>query len=136
MPELDLPIPPAVLDSATRQKGCLDPVRVAALIAYIDAHFAEPITVDDLARLCGLSRFHFARRVRRTTGESPHGYLIAKRLARARELLEGTALPISEIATQVGYRTQAHFTSLFSSKLGVTPGAYRRRHAAAKREPG
>jgi transcriptional regulator GlxA family with amidase domain len=72
------------------------------LRAHIDAHYAQPLTVDRLAKIAGLSRFHFIRAFRAATGRTPHQYLRERRLERARELLVTTPMPVTEICDAVG----------------------------------
>ena len=85
------------------------------------------ISLSELARECGLSRSHFARAFRATTGQPAHRWLLAKRVERARELLQHSALPISEITRLLGFADQSHFTRVFGRTTGVTPAAWRRR---------
>jgi AraC-like DNA-binding protein len=93
--------------------------------ALIDRHYARPLTVDGLARRAGLSPFHFIRAFRSAYGETPHQYLRARRIDRARELLVTTPLPITEVCVQVGFQSLGSFSSLFRRLTGETPAAYR-----------
>jgi AraC-like DNA-binding protein len=90
-----------------------------------DARYAEPLTVDDLARAAGLSRFHFSREFRRAFGESPHGYLLTRRLERAAALLRTTDHPVADICFDVGLRSLGSFTTSFTRTYGMSPVAYR-----------
>ena len=90
-----------------------------------DARYAEPLTVDDLARAAGLSRAHFSRQFRRTFGESPHTYLSTRRLERAAALLRGTDRSVAEICVAVGLQSIGSFTSSFTRTFGASPLAYR-----------
>lgn len=92
---------------------------------YIEEHLAEDVSIETLAGLAAMSPFHFARSFKRACGESPHAYLVGRRIARARILLETTKLPVAEIAWRVGYSDTSRFTALFKRALSVTPGAYR-----------
>ena len=91
-----------------------------------DARYAEPLDVDDLARAAGLSRAHFSREFRRTFGESPHAYLLTRRLERAAALLRTTDRSVAEICFRVGLRSVGSFTSSFTRTYGATPTAYRK----------
>src|SRR4029077_14006523 len=91
----------------------------------IDACYAEPLGVDDLARAAGLSRAHFSREFRRAFGESPHAYLLTRRLERAAALLRSTDRSVVEICFAVGLRGVGSFTTSFARAYGVTPTAYR-----------
>ena len=90
-----------------------------------DARYFEPLGVDDLARCAGLSRAHFSREFRRAFGESPHAYLLTRRLERAAALLRSTDRTVSEICFTVGLRSVGSFTSSFGRAFGCSPLAYR-----------
>jgi transcriptional regulator GlxA family with amidase domain len=90
-----------------------------------DARYAEPLTVDDLARAAGLSRFHFSREFRRAFGESPHAYLLTRRLERAAALLRNTDRSVVEVCFAVGMQSVGSFTSSFTRTFGASPTAYR-----------
>jgi AraC-like DNA-binding protein len=90
-----------------------------------DARYAEPLDVDDLARAAGLSRAHFSREFRRTFGESPHAYLLTRRLERAAALLRSTDQSVAEICFSVGLQSVGSFTTSFRRTYGMSPTAYR-----------
>ena len=90
-----------------------------------DACYVEPLDVDDLARAAGLSRAHFSREFRRAFGESPHAYLLTRRLERAAALLRTTDRSVAEICFSVGLRSVGSFTSSFTRTYGKSPTAYR-----------
>ena len=90
-----------------------------------DARYAEPLDVDDLARAAGLSRAHFSREFRRAFGESPHAYLLTRRLERAAALLRATDHSVAEICFSVGLSSVGSFTTSFTRTFGVSPTAYR-----------
>jgi AraC-like DNA-binding protein len=81
--------------------------------------------VDDLARAAGLSRAHFSREFRRAFGESPHAYLLTRRMERAAALLRNTDHSVAEICFSVGLRSVGSFTTSFRRIYGVSPTAYR-----------
>jgi AraC-like DNA-binding protein len=87
--------------------------------------------VTALARAARLSPAHFSREFRRTFGESPHQYLLTRRLERAAALLRNTDRPITEICLAVGLRSVGSFTTSFGRAFGLSPAAYRRAHPAA-----
>lgn len=111
---------------AASSHGGLSEPRLDRALAYIEAHLAGPIAVEDIAQATHLSPFHFARMFRRSAGISPHAYITRRRIERAQELLSGTRMRLAEIARVVGYRTQAHFTQVFHEAVGLTPLRYRR----------
>jgi AraC-like DNA-binding protein len=90
-----------------------------------DARYFEPLGVDDLARAAGLSRAHFSREFRRAFGESPHAYLLTRRLERAAALLRTTDKSVAEICLAVGLQGLGSFTTSFKRTYGMTPTAYR-----------
>src|SRR6058998_2656658 len=90
-----------------------------------DARYVEPLDVDDLAGAAGLSRAHFSREFRRAFGESPHAYLLTRRLERAAALLRSTDRSVAEICFAVGLQSVGSFTSSFTRTYGMSPTSYR-----------
>ena len=90
-----------------------------------DARYFEPLDVDDLARAAGLSRAHFSREFRRAFGESPHGYLLTRRLERAAALLRSTDRSVADVCLSVGLQSVGSFTTSFTRTYGASPTAYR-----------
>lgn len=90
-----------------------------------DARYAEPLGVDDLARAAGLSKAHFSRAFRAAFGESPHAYLLTRRLERAAALLRTTDRSVAEICLSVGLTSIGSFTTSFRRTYGMSPTAYR-----------
>ena len=96
-----------------------------------DARYFEPLDVDDLARAAGLSRAHFSREFRRAFGESPHAYLLTRRLERAAALLRATDRSVADVCFSVGLQSLGSFTTSFTRTYGVSPTAYRARFPPA-----
>ena len=96
-----------------------------------DARYFEPLDVDDLARAAGLSRAHFSREFRRAFGESPHAYLLTRRLERAAALLRTTDRSVVDICFSVGLQSVGSFTTSFTRAFGASPTAYRARFPPA-----
>jgi AraC-like DNA-binding protein len=90
-----------------------------------DARYSEPIQVTDMAGAAGLSKAHFSREFRRTFGESPHHYLLTRRLERAASLLRMTDWTVAEICFSVGLISVGSFTTSFKGAFGETPTQYR-----------
>src|SRR5436309_5217905 len=90
-----------------------------------DARYSEPLTVDDLAGAAGLSRAYFSREFRRAFGESPHAYLLTRRLERAAALLRSTDRTVADICFSVGLQSVGSFTTTFTRSYGMPPTAYR-----------
>lgn len=104
----------------------LPPGRLRRVIQAIEDHLREPIAVAELANLAGLSRAHFTRAFESATGQTPHRFILARRLARAREMLEATDLDLASIAVQLGFSSHSHLATAFRRAFGTTPSAYRR----------
>ena len=98
-----------------------------------DGRYFEPLTVADLAGAAGLSQAHFSREFRRAFGESPHQYLLTRRLERAAALLRNTDRDVTEICFAVGLASLGSFTTSFRRVYGLTPSAYRASFPPAQR---
>lgn len=90
-----------------------------------DSRYFEELSVDDLAAAAGLSRAYFSREFRRTFGESPHSYLLTRRLERAAALLRTTDRSVADICFSVGLSSVGSFTTSFTRNFGRSPTAYR-----------
>jgi transcriptional regulator GlxA family with amidase domain len=90
-----------------------------------DARYAEPLGVDDLASAAGLSRAHFSREFRAAFGETPHAYLLTRRLERAASLLRTTDRSVADVCFSVGLQSVGSFTTSFTRTFGKSPQAYR-----------
>ena len=90
-----------------------------------DARYFEPLDVDDLARAAGLSRAHFSREFRAAFGETPHAYLLTRRLERAAALLRSTDHSVADVCFSVGLQSVGSFTTSFTRTYGRSPTAYR-----------
>lgn len=100
-----------------------EPRAVALARDYLEAHYAERVTLPELAAETGLSPFHLVRVFRRATGITPHAYLESVRIRHAQRLLERGDAPASA-AFATGFSSQSHFTERFRRTLGVTPAVY------------
>jgi AraC family transcriptional regulator len=125
--EPSLSTAPLSVESALRYfDSRLSNRRLMRVLAYIDANIGEPITLANLAATAGLSRMYFARQFRAATGIRPHEYVLRKRIERAQQLLTATSDALVDIALNVGFQTQAHFTTVFKKIVGNTPRQWRR----------
>ncbi len=88
---------------------------------YVRAHLKQPLTLEELAAVAGLSPYYFCRIFRRTTGHSPNSYVIGQRLAYAAHLLRRKGMPPAQVAGEVGYANVRHFTLLFRRRYGCSP---------------
>ncbi|WP_165611258.1 helix-turn-helix transcriptional regulator [Sphingomonas jatrophae] len=109
---------------AARRSGGLTPRQLRRCAARIDAD-GPPPAIDELAALCGLSRFHFMRTFRATTGESVGSFVQRARMARAKAMLARDDGPLADIAHALGYRSAAAFSAAFHRVVGRPPGAFR-----------
>jgi AraC family transcriptional regulator len=104
----------------------LDRRRLARVLDYIEANLEGELTVGRLASIACLSQFHFARAFKAAVGRSPHRYVSARRLERAKELLGEGEQPLADIALRLKFSCQANFTRAFRQATGQTPAQYRR----------
>jgi AraC family transcriptional regulator len=105
--------------------GGLSPAKLQRTTTYIQAHLAQALSLTTLATLVHLSPDHFARLFKQTTGQTPHQYVLRCRIARAKQLLAETDLPLSTISLQVGCTDHSAFTALFRKHVTMPPKAYR-----------
>jgi AraC family transcriptional regulator len=105
--------------------GRLPKRKLQAVVEYVHEHLDANLKLDDLACVAHLSPYHFARLFKNSTGLSPHQYVIAQRVERAKELLRNGELPLADVAAVVGFWDQGHFTRHFKRLVGVTPGRFR-----------
>jgi AraC-like DNA-binding protein len=91
----------------------------------LDCYYDTPITIAQLSREVALSPYYLIRLFRRVYRQTPHQYLVQQRIARAKELLRNTDLPITEICVAVGFESLGSFSALFRKAAGISPSAYR-----------
>ena len=96
-----------------------------------DRRYAEPLDVPELARAARLSPAHFSREFARAFGETPHRYLLTRRMERAAALLRSTDRSVADICMTVGLRSVGSFTTSFGRMFGLSPSAYRARYPPA-----
>ena len=97
----------------------------------IESRYREPLDVPTLAKAARLSPAHFSREFRRAFGETPHQYLLTRRMERAAALLRGTDRSVADICFTVGLTSVGSFTTSFGRTFGVSPTAYRAAHPPA-----
>jgi AraC family transcriptional regulator len=106
--------------------GALPNRKLRAVVEYIHEHLDAELSLEDLAAVAHLSPYHFARLFKHSTGLPPHQYVIARRVERAKELLRGRRRPqLADVATEVGFSHQSHFTRHFKRLVGITPRQFR-----------
>jgi AraC family transcriptional regulator len=115
-PEIAAEVRPAALgESALRR-----------VTAYMHEHLHEDVNLDDLAAQANISKYHFLRAFAKTTGFTPHRYLVNLRMSRAADLLRDTVQPVLHISMACGYRSPAQFTAAFRRRFGLSPTEFRR----------
>jgi len=127
----------AYLDStlaAVEAVGGLPPWRLQRVFAYIRENLGREVSVAKLAKTVGMSQYYFSKLFKTSTGTTPHQYVMRQRVERAQELLRSDGTALANVATQVGFETQSHFTSVFRNIVGVTPKRYREMHEPAPQE--
>jgi len=97
---------------------------------YMDRHFDEPLDLDQLASVAGVSKYHLVRSFEATYDETPMRYLTRRRIERAQDLLRHANLTVTEICMLVGFSSMGSFSARFKEVVGETPTAYRDRWAA------
>jgi AraC family transcriptional regulator len=107
-------------------RGGLAPWQVRRAKEMLMANLDGELTLEELARECELSRSHFARAFRKTTGRPPHRWLVAQRIERAKDMLLNSASSLAGIAAACGFSDQSHFNKVFSAAVGTSPGEWRR----------
>ena len=105
-------------------KGTLTSVQWRRIKEYCDVHLAEKITLEELAALCNLERFHFLKLFKQTVGMTPHAWVVRLRLERACSLLSHTDHGLSRVANEVGFYDHSHFSRAFRQAFGVSPSKY------------
>ena len=100
-------------------------IRTRKLLQFIETHYAEDVTLEELARSAGISKSECLRCFKATLQTTPYKYLMHYRLSKAARLLKETDLPVSEIAIRTGFNGQSYFGKCFKEKMNCSPGKYR-----------
>jgi AraC family transcriptional regulator len=108
-----------------RFSGGLSGQRLRLVTDFIGDNYGRDLSLTELAGVTGMSPFHFAREFKKSTGTTPHQYLIKFRVNRAKALLAESKLPLVEVGFRSGFSHQSHFTRLFHRVTGTTPHSYR-----------
>ena len=119
-------------NAQNREAAALPQWRMNRVIEYIDAHLSESIGLADIAASAGLTRMHFAAQFRRATGLRPHEYLLRRRIEHAQQLLLSSKHNVFDVALSCGFRSQAHFTTVFKRFVGETPCCWRTKANGAR----
>jgi AraC family transcriptional regulator len=111
---------------AQKSRGGLGPARLRRITELIRAKMEDELTLDEMAQSVGLSTAHFARMFRRSTGQTPHQFVLCHRLERAKAMLRAAEARVLDVAIACGFKTQQHFAQVFRDVCGITPTEYRR----------
>ena len=106
-------------------RGGLGSARLRRVKELVHAKMEDDLSLDELAQSVGLSTAHFARMFRRSTGKSPHQFVLLQRIERAKAMLRAPDARILDVAIACGFKTQQHFAQVFRDVCGVTPTQYR-----------
>jgi AraC family transcriptional regulator len=106
-------------------RGGLGPARLRRIREWIQAKLEGDLSLDEMARSVGLSTAHFARMFRKSTGETPHQFVLRHRLERAKAMLRAPDARVLDVAVACGFKTQQHFAQVFRDVCGVSPTGYR-----------
>ena len=133
----DVPRLSRVLSRGQRQSisgATLAPWRMRKVLAFIDESLGQPLSLQRIADASGLSKMHFAALFRASTGMSPSGFVVQRRIERAQAELLCTSKPVVDVALSLGFQTQAHFSTVFKRVIGEAPSEWRRRHTNPESE--
>ncbi len=106
-------------------RGGLGPARLQRIRELVHAKLEGDLSLDEMAQSVGLSTAHFARMFRKSTGETPHQFVLRQRLERARAMLRAPRARVLDVAVACGFKTQQHFAQVFRDACGVSPTSYR-----------
>jgi len=111
--------------SAHIYRGGLGSARLRTINELVHAKMEDDLSLDEMAQSVGLSTAHFARMFRKSTGETPHRFVLRPRLARAKTMLRAPDARVLDVAVACGFKTQQHFAQVFRDVYGVSPTEYR-----------
>ena len=114
----------ALFGDAPAERGALETRRLRRVLDFIDAHLGGELTIERLAREAAYSPTHFARAFKTAVGHAPHRYVLHRRLQRAQERIRA-GQPLAQVADELGFTDQSHFTKAFASAFGTTPSRWR-----------
>ena len=118
-------IPERYASGSGLQQNGLPQYKLRRVTQFIEAHIDKTIRLEDLAASAALSPFHFHREFKRSTGMTPHRYIMHVRMEHAKRLLSSSDTPLAEVAAQVGFADQSHFSANFRKATSMTPLRYR-----------
>ena len=117
---------PAAGPATASEPGALGETLIRRVTGYMHEHLHEDVRLDELAAQANLSKYHLLRSFAKSTGLTPHRYLVDLRMGRAAELLRDTRQPVTQIATACGYTSPGQFAAAFRRRYGMPPTQFRR----------
>ena len=114
-------------------RGGLGPARLRAVKDLVHAKMEDELTLIDMAQSVELSPAHFSRMFRKSTGETPHQFVLRNRIERAKEMLRGPRARVLDVAVACGFKTQQHFARIFRHVCGISPREYRLEYGSRDR---
>ena len=111
--------------SVQQLRGGLGPARLRTIQELVHAKIEEELTLWEMAQSVGLSPAHFSRMFRKSTGETPHQFVLRTKMERAKEILRGPEVRVLDVAVACGFKTQQHFARVFRHLCGTSPREYR-----------
>lgn len=115
----------SITPEANTSRKRLQDYYIHEALTYIEQNFQNDITVEDIAKICGLNRSYFGKIFKDSTGKTPQQFLLTYRMIKATELLKLTKLSIGDISNAVGYTNQLHFSRAFKNVYGIPPRKWR-----------
>jgi AraC-like DNA-binding protein/predicted ester cyclase len=119
-------LPVAGVEQARRYRGGLGPARLRRVKEFVHVNMEDELRLSELAQSVGLSSAHFSEMFRKSTGETPHQFVLRLRVERAKEMLRSAESRVLDVAIACGFKTQQHFARVFRQLCGSTPTEYRR----------
>ncbi len=108
-----------------RSAGAISDARLSRVVEFMSAHFAQPLTLEQLAGEACISKYHFTRLFKSKVGQTPYQFLADLRLNAAKQMLISTDLSVAQVGAACGYSTSSHFSAVFAAKFGMTPSEFR-----------
>jgi AraC family transcriptional regulator len=105
--------------------GGLSPYVLRNVLEYVNNHLSQALTLAELAAVAALSEYHFARMFRQSMNMAPHQYVMQQRMEKAKNLVQFTQQPLTDIALACGFSSASHFSNRFKATLGLTPSQLR-----------
>ncbi len=120
---------------AVRYRGGLSPYKLRQITGYVTDNLSSNLSLAEMAAVLQMGPCHFARAFKESAGLSPHQYVLRRRVERGIEMLKETRCNLADIAYELGFSSQGHFTTVFSKIMGISPSNYREQVWRESRSP-